>query len=319
MARLETGSAGPIRTRRIPVTADAGPLHVACAGNDAYLPHTAAMLHSVLAHRGRLEVNAHYMHGADADPEGLELLSQMVNANGGTLTRHEIPPAAVDDLPTMPPFSLEMWFRILLPELLPEVARVLYLDADTIAADDLTDLWNTGLGTSYLAAVTNVFQHNHLHRPASLGLAGPEVYFNSGVLLMNLARMRQDSCSRALREYALAHRDSLEWPDQDALNVVLGPARVPLHPRWNCMNSVLDFPSSQEVFGPEAVAEARRRPAIRHYEGPAGNKPWHYMSFRPSPELYWSHRSQTPWPEHKLEGATPGNRVRRFARGLRRR
>jgi lipopolysaccharide biosynthesis glycosyltransferase len=209
-----------------------------------------------------------------------------------------------------------MWYRILLPELLPGHDRVLYLDVDTIAVDNLEPLWETGLDGFYLAAVTNVFQHNHLHRPAELGLDGPGEYFNSGVLLMNLASMRADHATEKLRDCAVQRGDQLEWPDQDALNLVLGKRRLALHPRWNCMNSVRTFPASIEVFGAAAVEEARANPGIRHFEGPLENKPWHYLCGHDLREAYFKHRRATPWPRVQVEGATPANTIRRAARNL---
>ena len=72
-------------------------------------------------------------------------------------------------------------------------------------------------------------------------------------------------------------RDELEWPDQDALNVVLGARRFALHPRWNRMNSLLLFPSDADVFGAEPSREARERPGDPPLRGPGANKPWHYL------------------------------------------
>ncbi|HJG49227.1 MAG TPA: hypothetical protein K8V09_01035 [Limosilactobacillus ingluviei] len=37
------------------------------------------------------------------------------------------------------------YYRILLPNLLPEVDRVLYLDYDTLVLGDLTTLWHSDL------------------------------------------------------------------------------------------------------------------------------------------------------------------------------
>jgi lipopolysaccharide biosynthesis glycosyltransferase len=289
--------------------AERGWLHVACATDDAYAPHAAAMIHSALEH-GRVHV--HLLHGPGLTAEPIAALGAMVTAGGGRITFLEVPDAAIADLPLHDRFPPTMWYRILLPELCSQLDRVLYLDVDTIVVDDLEPLWSTDLAGHYVAAVTNVFQANHLHRPASLGLSGPEVYFNSGVILMNLDLMRRDRCSEALRAYATSGRTELEWPDQDALNVVLGERRVALHPRWNCMNSVLHFPASQDVFGAEALREARLHPGIRHFEGPSINKPWHYLCARDMRDLYWDQRRQTPWPDRRLEGRTIGN----FARGL---
>jgi lipopolysaccharide biosynthesis glycosyltransferase len=266
------------------------PLHVCCAAEGSYVVHSAAMIDSVLFHAGARDVRIHFLHGAGFPREARELLRRVVDAGRGALMLHEIAESRLAGLPEDPQFTGAMWYRIFLPELLPGVERVLYLDADTIVADSLDPLWRTDLGDNYLGAVTNVFQRNHLQRPAELGLAGPQVYFNSGVLLMNLELMRRDGCSEALRDYARAHAGELEWPDQDALNVVLGSRRLPLHPRWNLMNSMFAFRSARRVFGRSDLSEARRSPGIRHYEGPAENKPWNPGCVTPLRELYYRHR-----------------------------
>jgi lipopolysaccharide biosynthesis glycosyltransferase len=131
--------------------------------------------------------------------------------------------------------------------------------------------------------------------------------------------MRAEGSTAALHDYATTHRSQLWWPDQDAFNVVLGADRVSLHPRWNCMNSVLAFPEAVEVFGAEATEEARRNPAIRHFEGPSVNKPWHLLSDPGSRELYRQHRRQTPWPRYVPAGITPRNVLRVASRAVRRR
>jgi lipopolysaccharide biosynthesis glycosyltransferase len=280
-------------------------LRVACAAEGReYVAHCAAMMRSVLARRGELPVRFHFLHSPRFERRWGELLRAMVEREGGALSLHEIPDSRVAGLPASAQFTQAMWFRVFLPELLPDAARVLYLDADTLAADSLEPLWRVELGHAWLGAVTNVFQHNHLHRPAQLGLPGPEVYFNSGVLLMNLEQMRIDRRTEALCEYARSQGAALEWPDQDALNVVLGERRVPLHPRWNAMNSVLTFPHAAKVFGADAVEEARLRPGIRHFEGPDQNKPWHRDCSHELRELYFVHRGGTPWPDVALHAVS---------------
>jgi lipopolysaccharide biosynthesis glycosyltransferase len=273
------------------------------------------MLHSVLRQAGDHEVRVHYLHGPRFEARHGELLARMVEAGGGSIVFHEVADSEVAGLPSASQFTVAMWYRVFLPELLPDAERVLYLDADTIAVDSIAPLWEADLTGHWLAAVTNVFQQNHMHRPAQLGLEGSH-YFNSGVLLLNLAEMRRDGCTARLVEYARSNPD-IEWPDQDTLNVVLGERRVELHPRWNFMNSMVRFPWAADVFGAETLAEARRTPAIRHFEGPAQNKPWHYMCDADQREAYFEHRRETPWPDCPLEDATPGNAVRRLVRRLR--
>lgn len=289
-------------------------IHVCCAAEGDYVPHSAAMLHSVVTNSGGLPVHVHYLHGPELPDQSRRKLGQMVAALGSEISFLEIDDAKVAGLPIRGFTGKATWYRIFLPDLLCDVDRVLYLDSDLIALDSLAPLWQTELSGFYLAAVTNVFLDHHLHRPAQLGLPGPEVYFNAGVILLNLDLLRRDRQAAALLRYATEHAGRLEWRDQDALNMVLGSRRLALHPRWNCMNAVLDFPQGEDVFGKEVVAEARSHPAIRHFEGPARNKPWHYLCEEDRRELYLLHRRHTPWPEVRLTGRTPSNVLRRRLR-----
>ena len=85
------------------------------------------------------------------------------------------------------------------------------------------------------------------------------------------------------------------------------------------MNAIVLFPRAAEVLGADAVAEARRDPAIRHFEGPDFNKPWHLLCEHPMREVYFAHRRQTPWPRVIPEGITIRNVTTRARRSARRR
>jgi lipopolysaccharide biosynthesis glycosyltransferase len=287
-------------------------IEIACAVEGDYVPHLAAMLDSVLENRGDLRVRVHCLHGPDFDDAAGERLSEMLAARDAELSLLSIPDGRVEGLPTQGFTGKATWYRLFLSELLPDLDRVLYLDADLLALDSIVPLWQTPLGDHYLAAVTNVFMTYHRHRPRELGLSGPESYFNAGVLLFNLGALRADDQAERMVRYARTHAHLLEWRDQDTLNVALGERRIALHPRWNCMNAMLFFPEGQAVFGAEEYEEARRNPAIRHYEGPGPNKPWHYLSDPAAQDAYRRHRRQTPWPEVRLEGRTPLNAARKL-------
>lgn len=285
-------------------------LHLACAARGRYVEHSATMLRSVLVNADGLAVRVHYLCEPELSDGHATAITAMVEDLGGSISFLAIDEEQVRDLPSQPEFTTAMWYRILLPELLPLQDRVLYLDIDTLVVDSLDPLWRTDLSGSYVAAVSNVFQHNHAHRPAELGLPPSQSYFNSGVLLMNLDQMRRDDCASRVRKCAASRAVALEWPDQDALNLVLGDRRVSLHPRWNCMNSIVTLEASVDEFGAALVEEARSRPAIRHFEGPGANKPWHYLCDLDGREAYLEQREQTPWPP-RPEGRSLRNVARR--------
>lgn len=260
-------------------------VHVACAPRGRYVAHCAALAHSLVAARGTGEVCLHVLHGPDLTRRGRRRLER---ATGGRALFHPVADAQVAGLPVAGYFTAAMWYRILLPDLLEE-PRVLYLDVDTLVLAALDDLWQTPLEGAYLGAVTNVFQPDHRFHAGDLGIALAD-YFNSGVLLLDLDALRRDGCAAGVREVALARAGLRGWPDQDALNLVLGARRVPLHPRFNAMNALFEMPEADAVFGREPAEQARQAPAIRHFEGPAANKPWRRGAQSPHAEQWRSHR-----------------------------
>lgn len=290
--------------------------HLACAADTRYVTHSAAMLHSALTQSdGRLVV--HYLHGPDLPREERAALASMFAESGGELVLHEIAPERVAGLPLQDRFGAAMWYRIFLPELLPDVDRVVYLDIDTIVTDRLEPLFAIDLADNLLGAVTNVFMEFHRERPGELGI-DPTEYFNSGVVLFNLTAARASRFTQELLELVRARGHEFVWPDQDALNLAARGRWERLHPRWNCMNSLFSRPHLAEAtLGATQVAEATSRPAIRHFEGPGFNKPWHILHDRGGQRLYRAHRTRTPWPAYSLEGRTAANRVRRVVADLR--
>ncbi|HEX2234342.1 MAG TPA: glycosyltransferase family 8 protein [Thermoleophilaceae bacterium] len=275
-------------------------LHLSCAADRQYVPHAAAMLRSVLRLRGELDAAVHFLHGPRLPRRARRRLAGMVERLGAAIEFLEVPDERVEGLALFEGITPTMWYRVYLPELLPDVERVLYLDADVLAVAPLGPLWATDVDGWLLAAVTNVFPDHSAARarPAALGLSGPEQYFNSGVLLLNLDEMRRDGTSDKILDFARSNE--LLYPDQDALNAVMARRRLALHPRWNCMNSLFVYPWADEAFPTGQADEARRRPGIRHFEGPAENKPWHRDCGHEGRELYFEQRRETPWRRVRL-------------------
>lgn len=96
--------------------------------------------------------------------------------------------------------------RLYLNELdgLPE--KILYLDADTMCAGDIAELYGTDLGDCDFAGVPDRLGKFFVNRH----------YCNSGVLLLNMPRIRSNKLFERVRAYISAHR--MFTPDQSALN-----------------------------------------------------------------------------------------------------
>ncbi|KAH6908594.1 glycosyl transferase [Coprinopsis sp. MPI-PUGE-AT-0042] len=148
------------------------------------------------------------------------------------------------------------WAKVQLHEVLP-VERVLYLDADTLVRGDITELWRTDLGEMVMGAAVDVgypMGHDGVER----GL-----YFNSGVLLIDLYKMRakvdglEGVCER-FKEAKLA--------DQDALNEHFRGCWKRLSLRWNAQG----LGTYAKFYAPDrhlASLDDMEDPAIVHFTG----------------------------------------------------
>ena len=165
--------------------------------------------------------------------------------------------------------------RLLLPELLPELDRVLYLDCDIIVRQDLARLWEEiDLDDNYLAAVYEAAIEGQAERFRALG-CDPAKYFNSGFLLMNLAQMRSEKVSEKLLEACRV--PYLEFPDQDALNQVCQGRVLPLSPLYNSIRTFFIpkyEPDFVRQYGEELWDKVQREATI-HY---TGGKPWNLFT-----------------------------------------
>ncbi len=261
------------------------------------------MLHSLLEVHAGEPLTVHFLHGEDFPAGALEKLRGMVEASPLARFRgHRIGAERLAAVPLTPYFGPAMWYRLFLPELLPDTPRVLYLDVDTMVVDRLDELWHMPLDGSSVGAVESVVQPALRPRVAELGLPPGSGYFNSGVLLFNLERMRGTGAMARMIELARHQAGAWLWPDQHLLNVVLGPERVPLHPRWNCLNAIWFWRGlAEETYG-SGAAEARARPAILHFEGPGMAKPWHYLCKHPARARWRAQLRKTPFAPPPLLG-----------------
>jgi FkbM family methyltransferase len=282
-------------------------LRVACATDERFAPHCGTMLRSLLRQQAPGTVEVSVLHRGDLAADTRGKLARVVEGAGASLRWLAVGPDRLRGFPTAR-FHVACWYRILLPELLPDTERILYLDADMLVLDDVASLWRTALDGRLFAAVVNPLYPFMPDRVRMLGLARPQEYLNSGVLLMDLARMRDARLVDQLRAYAGRHPNN-SWPEQDALSVVCRGAWQAVPPRWNAQNTLFDLPLRQLPFPAPEVAEARARPAIVHFIGP--QKPWHYLCRHPLRRRYAEFRRGTPWPEFELEGRTLRNRLLR--------
>lgn len=201
---------------------------------------------------------------------------ELQRMGGGRLAFEYIPlKGRMEGLYIDPRYTEAASFRLLLPELLPELDRILYLDCDIIVRQNLARLWEgTELADNYMAVVFEAAIEGQAERFRALG-CDPGRYFNSGFLLMNLKQMRTEKVSERLLEACRV--PYLEFPDQDALNQVCQGRVLPLSPLYNSIRTFF-IPKYKADFVRqygEGLWDKVQREATIHY---TGGKPWNLFT-----------------------------------------
>ena len=178
------------------------------------------------------------------------------------------------------------YFRITLPDLLPgQLSKVLYLDCDLIVKDDLTVLHDIDISDTYLGAVAEADQGSSDHPRQTIGIPQNATYFNSGVLLINLEKWRQDDISKKLFDFIKENPHRIRFWDQDALNIFFHDTFKQLDSRWNFTVQHLKL---ADVYNSEDIS-------IVHFIGGHASKPWYRECNHPLKDEYYKYLNMTPW------------------------
>lgn len=286
-------------------------VNIAFAADRAYLPHTAAMLASLLDHADSTrQLNLFFLH-SNIDAPDRALLHEVVAP---------YPHARLYEINAGMPFegsyrsasrapSNSTYNRFLLFDLLPDLERLLYVDVDMIFCGDVAEIWDTDISDAPLAAVTDHIMTRTLTGPTptvdanvpdlyryqrdQLGLSDADIarYFNAGLLLMNFKAMDMPRVSADLMEMARTGR--YLFRDQDIMNAYFKGRAIALPARFNVFNTVLEGYSRVPRDNHAEAMAARRNPLIIHYA--AGDyKPWNGVAV-PMAAPYWSALSKTPF------------------------
>lgn len=194
-----------------------------------------------------------------------------------------------DDVYVDPKYTIAASFRLLLPDLLPQYEKILYIDCDMIFRNDLHMLYHSlDLRDNYMAGV---FEATLPAQRAHMEAVGckPGTYINSGLLCMNLKQLRADKMVGKFLEAAKV--DGLEFPDQDVINQLCQGRILGLAPFWNSIRTFLlpQYKASFLQFYTEQDWQMVQKKGNIHYTGP---KPWN--RFTVAFDLWWSYYDRLP-------------------------
>lgn len=248
------------------------------AANGNYTQHVAVTIQSVIENNRERDMEFHLIYS------GLNKVDELVNSanqNNYKLYLHEVEEEDFEGYPISNHISYSTYYRFLIPNYIDEtVEKVLYIDSDLLVVGSLKELLDLDLEDNYIAAGLDLYCEAIgkvvLEMPAHYS------YFNAGVMMLNIKKIRKDDIFNKAVNFMLENLDKIKWHDQDALNAVIDNKIIVLDKKWN-LNS--------HYFNVEHVDYKECDCRIVHFTGPL--KPWDKQLNHPMKSYYYKYLANT--------------------------
>lgn len=248
--------------------------------DDSYAPFLAVALNSIIKninpcrqykaivlHQGLNENNLKKLKALETDNFKIELTPMKANFD------------AIDDRMSnrlrCDYFTLTIYFRLFISLMFPEYDKCIYIDSDVVLNDDIAKLYDIEIDDNFIGACNDLSIADIPplveYTVNAVGVKKEE-YINSGVLLMNLKKMRQaDFENHFLHLLNTYHFDSIA-PDQDYINAMCNGKIYYLDEKWDAM--------------PNDAKPPLENPSLIHYN--LFSKPWCYDNIQYE-DFFWKY------------------------------
>lgn len=271
-------------------------MNIATALNQKYIAYTYVMLTSFLENN-REEHNTIYLLHHELTKEDIQYFHDDFANYDVTIVPLQIDRSYfTEEFPVSEKWSVEMYYRLLLLDVLPaEIDRMLYLDVDMIVNQSVHDFYYSDFHNKLLKVCVN--SGGYIPQERRLGAKQMEMfapmfeqgflYFNSGMLLMNIREMKKKYSFSIYLEAMRKWEYKMGAPDQDILNY--------LH--WNEIEYVEaeKYNYFSRIAHEQGIDYERGKEelCIIHF---TDEKPWESKNYRyPIEQIWWDYAKLTPY------------------------
>jgi len=194
-------------------------------------------------------------------------------------------------------FTMTIYFRLFISEMFPQFDKGIYIDSDIVVPGDISKLYNLDLGDNIIGACQDHSVENiepfAYYIENYIGVSRYK-YINSGVLLMNLKKMREKGFTAHFLNLMNTYHFNSVAPDQDYINAICKDKILYLDESWDAM--------------PTEGKEPIKNVQLIHYN--LFDKPWCYDDIQYE-EYFWKYAKKSVYYDfivHFKENYPPNQR-----------
>lgn len=263
----------------IPDRTDENIINICLSCDENYAKYAGVVMASILANAKINDKIAFYILDGNISQKTKEKLISLKSIKDCFINFVNIKEEEFEDykkIQTHRYISIAACYRLKLASLLPDVDKIIYLDCDTVVCSSLRELFNIDLKDKVLGGVSDI---------DSEFKSSDFSYINSGVLLMDLDKIRTQNIENEFLLYARENINNIKLGDQEIINKVLKNRILKLSEKFNVQSECFIRRSS-----------FTKNPVIVHFIGT--KKPWQHISWSVHKNMYFKYLQLTPW---KLE------------------
>lgn len=191
------------------------------------------------------------------------------------------------------------YYRLLIPELIPEYDKIIYTDVDIIFRMDLSYVYNLDLDNNYIAATRelgmNLTEDGKKYISSMKELSLGE-YIQAGFIIINTKVLKDEDIILRFKDWS---NKKLRFQDQDILNIVCKERILYLSLEYNMTDYSYLFAMRKpemikDLFSNEAIDFAINHGNI-HFNG---HKPWKKYSV--NFDIWWEYYRKSPFFDEKF-------------------
>ena len=276
------------------------------AANNGFLPFTGVMVQSIIDHANKNDNYDIVVLCSNADPILKKKLLSMADGKEKVsirlfdLEKYIRMPENLftENIYTQTSYSPEIYYRLLIPTLMPDYEKVLYFDGDMLALTDVAELYHTTeLGDNLIASsrdyagLCHCYKDNddrRWYREEVLGLKNVDDYILSGMLVINVPEFNRTYTPEMLMDIA----GLMDWRqhDQDILNVICEDRILLVDGAWDHLQD-FGWTNYLPAWLKAEYDETTKNIKISHFAGQ--RKPW--VNNSNNSDKFWDTCVRTPF------------------------
>ena len=200
-------------------------------------------------------------------------------------------------------WNISTFGRLFEASSLSNLDKVIHVDCDTVVVGSLKPLWDLDMSHAVVAGAPDCLSDVY---KSNIGLKPTDTYVNAGLLVMNLARIRELDLEQKFLQYIETKSKLLTYVDQEVLNsCVPEDEKIEIPLRFNSYsilhhltyNQLKRLRHVEHMFSEDTYSDAIENPVVLHFTGCflEGTRPWIKGDRHPKRSAFEKYKKMSQW------------------------